>query len=428
MAFETVQVLNQPLWNKGYVPGSGPYGIYNPKTQEFDVLRGDTPVEWYHYLGDQKFTVLISLHGAVISCQDSPVNCRLTNFDIKGNPIETPTRVPYIIDNEDHSYHTGSYYPFLMPPDLYKYMSHIGNGYLKIDLWCQGIKTSQFFMVPVGKNYEVWKVELTNETDRPRDITFAEYMPSTIFDAANTRGNPQYSNCVAETEFHNGIWYNLTNARFKRGNFGFVVPTVMPTSFTGTRESFFGRGGSLQFPKAVMEGHADNKNARGNTPAAGLVWEHIKIPAGGKWSVTTAIGNHDMSQETVEQIHDDTVHFSKKPGARDILLRTIEHPKVQSFMRGVLAQIGEETLEVEKIKLKQYWDDLLSHCTVEEITGEDPYAQDFINMLTLVQKQAKTTFDQSRRIGPAEGGFERPALGVRELEPGRFRVRPHASR
>ena len=225
------------------------YGYFDNEKREYVITRPDTPEPWANYLGSPEYGALISNNAGGYSFVKSGANGRILRYYF--NDFDQPGRYIYIRDDESKDYWSASWQPVGKPLDLYESRCRHGLGYTEIEAAYSGIETKALYYVPDGKTYEVWRLRVTNKSDRARKLTltgFAEFTNNKNYEQDLV--NLQYSRFITSTEFRDNriIQYVHANIAGKGGSDGndfeerFLALIGAPvSSCTGERESFLGK-------------------------------------------------------------------------------------------------------------------------------------------------------------------------------------------
>ena len=254
------------------------YGYFDNEKREYVITRPDTPEPWANYLGSPEYGALISNNAGGYSFVKSGANGRILRYYF--NDFDQPGRYIYIRDDESKDYWSASWQPVGKPLNVYESRCRHGLGYTEIEAAYSGIETKALYYVPDGKTYEVWRLRVTNKSDRARKLTltgFAEFTNNKNYEQDLV--NLQYSRFITSTEFCDNriIQYVHANIAGKGGSDGndfeerFLALIGAPvSSCTGERESFLGKYRGYGNPKGIEDGELDGKMNYGGFPVAAL--------------------------------------------------------------------------------------------------------------------------------------------------------------
>ena len=216
---------------------------------------------------------------------------------------------------------------------FYKSVCRHGTAYTRILADYSDIHSEVLYYVPLGKEYEVWNVSLTNNSKITRNLTitgYAEFTNNSNYEQDQV--NLQYSQFITKTVFNdNRICQlvhgnleclkdseNVDNKTVIERFFGLAGAKV--SSYCGDREQFLGRYHSYQNPDGVTSGMLGNITNY-NENACGALAAQITLEAGetkqfvfilGMKSDTEAaelLGQYQNCQETCDREWKELVSY-----------------------------------------------------------------------------------------------------------------------
>lgn len=241
------------------------FGYFDDEKREYVIDRPDTPAPWANYLGSPEYGAVISNHAGGYSFAKSGANGRILRYIF--NQFDQPGRYIYIRDNDSKDYWSASWQPVGKDLAAYKSECRHGTGYTKMTADYSGIHSQALYYVPLGKEYEVWGFNLTNQSNRPRSLTvtgYAEFTNNSNYEQDQV--NLQYSQFITRTAYHGNricqkIHGNLDHVEEGKNVddkitierfFGLAGAKV--TSYCGDKEKFLGRYHGYGNPKSVQDG------------------------------------------------------------------------------------------------------------------------------------------------------------------------------
>ena len=300
--------------------------------------------------------------------------------------MDQPGRYFYLRDQDSGDYWSASWQPVGKPLEQYTSTCRHGTAYTVIESRYSGIAAETTYFVPLGQNFEYWRLKLTNESDRPRAISlfsFCEFTNQWI--TFQDQVNLQYSLFIVRGSLVDGllriaIQDNLTsddaaalaNDLASHTWMGLVGAPL--AGYDTSREAFIGPYRSYHNPLVVETGACTRSNAYGDN-ACGTLQADLILQPGETREVLVLLGIGD---------------------ARGIGKRT-------------LAEYGSlERAEAELQKLKESWHARLGSLTVDT---PDPELNHTINVWGLYN--CLITFAWSRAASLVYNG-ERDGLGFRD--------------
>ncbi|MCM1263540.1 MAG: N,N'-diacetylchitobiose phosphorylase [Butyrivibrio sp.] len=324
------------------------YGFFDDEKREYVITKPDTPAPWANYLGSPEYGAIISNNAGGYSFAKSGANGRILRYVF--NAFDQPGRYIYIRDNDSRDYWSASWQPVGKDLESYKSECRHGTAYTKMKACYSDIHSEALYYVPLDETYEVWRLNLTNESDKERSLTvtgYAEFTNENNYEQDQV--NLQYTQFITATEFRGNRIRQTINGNLEEvekghevghGNhmterfFGMTGAEV--SSYCGDKETFIGRYHGYGNPDGVANGKLDG-TLNYNTNGCGALATVITLAPGETKTVAFVLGmKSDAEAET-------------------ILKRYVE-PK--------------ETCEKELDKLISYWHGKLSHFQVKTPSKE----------------------------------------------------------
>ncbi len=313
------------------------YGYFNEEAKEYVITRPDTPAPWANYLGSPAYGAIVSNNAGGYSFEKSGAHGRIIRYIF--NQFDQPGRYVYLRDDDSKDYWSASWQPVGKPLDEYKSECHHGTGYTNMIAEYAGIRSEVLYYVPLNKTYEVWRLKVTNQSDKKRKLSafgYCEFTNDSNYEQDQV--NLQYTLFITKTYFNNNRVYQTINENIKKdvdGNktasrfFGLAGSKVV--SYNGDKESFLGRYHGYGNPAAVENGKCDN-TLNYNSNSCGALHTELELEPGESKIVTFVLG-------------------MKSDEEADAILAGYESV--------------EQATEAELNELKNYWHGQLSHLQVK---------------------------------------------------------------
>lgn len=361
---------------------SNKYGYFTEDYREFVITDPKTPRPWFNYMWNERYAGLISHTGGGFSFLETPRDNRLTRMRYNCLPWDRPGRYVYVRDAETAKYWSLSWAP-TTDRNYNKYECRHGQGYTKISTEIEEIKGEILYFVPRDFDGEIWRVKLTNLSDRKRNLeiySFVELMMgNALNDIINQPNDKHFTDIKFDKENQTLVctrryWVLNKGVSVKQPNldwrYNLLFTQTLPISgFDGSLDLFIGRWRSEANPESVEFGEMKNSEITAGDPCAALQ-SKIELHPGEtiEFAVIMAVVSKDV----------------KKPFA---FLKWNELKKI-------------ETIDKKFEELKKYWDEYLG--TVQVNTPEEK-----INLSLNVwnRYQAAVTFDMARNSGYYHGGL-----------------------
>jgi len=163
---------------------------------------------------------------------------RLTRY--RYNNVATDAGGHYFYINEGGTVWNPGWQPVQTKLDSYE--CRVGTGYTVIESAKNGLRAKQTVMVPRGYTAEVTRLELTNETDAPKDVSVFSFVEFCLWNAQDDSTNFQRNYALAEFEYENdgAVLYHKTEYRERRRHYAVYAVNAKVDGFDTDRESFIG--------------------------------------------------------------------------------------------------------------------------------------------------------------------------------------------
>ena len=378
------------------------YGFFDDENREYVITRPDTPLPWINYLGTDGFYSIISnTAGGYCFYQDAKLR-RLTRYRYNNIPMDSNGRYLYIKD--DNEIWNPMWKPVKKNPD--KYECRHGLGYTKFNSSKNNLEVNALFFVPLESRTEIWHVILKNNSPFEKKIRMWSYIEWALWDAQDDMTNFQRNYSTGEVEIENGDIFHKTEYRERRNHYAYFASSEKISGFDTSRDAFIGVHNGLENPDAIAKGCCKNSTAYGWLPV-GVHQLDIELKAGESKEISFILG------------------YAENPGNEKFLpdgkIRKDEFYRVKEKF------LDPEIINSEFIKLKKYWENLLSSYTTKT---PDKIVDRMVNIWN--QYQCMITFNLSRSTSLYESGIGRgmgyrdsnqDILGFVHIIPGRARQR-----
>ncbi len=289
------------------------YGYFDDAAREYVIDRPDTPAPWANYLGSPEYGAIISNNAGGYSFVKSGANGRILRYVF--NSFDQPGRYIYLRDNDTKDYWSASWQPVGKPLDNYKSECHHGTGYTNIKASYDGIDTEALYLVPLDKTHEVWNLKVTNNSDKPRNLSaigYCEFTNDNNYEQDQV--NLQYTLFITRTYFKENRIKQVINENVNKnapvdGNvtftrfFGLAGGEV--ASYCGDKEEFLGLYHSYANPMAVINGNCGNK-LNYNSNSCGALETKMSLAPGETKYIAFVLGmKNDAEAEAVMKTYAD---------------------------------------------------------------------------------------------------------------------------
>ena len=277
------------------------FGHFDDKRKEYVVTNPATPKSWSNYLGDTRYGAIITNNAGGYSFYRSSVQGCFLRLKFNTVPNDQPGRYIYLHDLDSKDFWSGSWQPVGKPLDKYKSECRHGSAYTIISSEYEGIKTETLYFVPLGQEFEVWRVKVTNNSGKKRNLrafTYAEFASNwNMHDDSN---NLQYTQYIIKTSYADGFidhgnnLYmpeepdNFQNKDQARHSFIGVVGQPV-TGYDSDRDKFIGLYHTYANPESVVKGQCGNTVTEGDN-GCGTLQVDLTLEAGETKEFTVVLG------------------------------------------------------------------------------------------------------------------------------------------
>ena len=326
------------------------YGYFDLAHKEYVITRPDTPAPWVNYLGSPEYGAIISNNAAGYSFVQSGANGRIARFRFN-SMMALPGRYIYLRDAENGDYWSATWQPVGKPLDSYKSECRHGTAYSVMTSEYAGIQTETTYYVPAGQTYEVWRMKITNASDKERKLSvfgFVEFTNDNNYEQDQV--NLQYTLFISRTERKgNKILQHInenserdeTGSNHKERFFGVVGGEV--ADGCGSLEKFIGAYRTYSNPIMVEAGQCDD-SMNFNSNSCGALRNEITLSAGETKELIYLLGQKNDTES------DEIMRHYEKAGTVDEELTALK-----SYWHGKLANFEVETPSQEFNNMINVW-------------------------------------------------------------------------
>ena len=316
------------------------YGYFDDSAKEYVIIRPDTPQSWSNYLGSTEYGAIITNNAGGYGFYKSGAKGRLLRLRFNSIPMDQPGRYFYLRDKESGDYWSASWQPVGKPLGEYKSTCRHGTAYTVIESEYAGIKTESTYFVPLGQNFEYWRLKVTNRSDKARRLSVFTYCEFTNqWDTLQDQVNLQYSLFIIKGElladdilriaFHDNLSAQEDSVSLNdiAHHTWMAMPGSQLAGFDTNRQAFLGTYGGYHNPQAVERGTCSGSLAFGDNACGSLQTELELGPGeGSEILVMLGIGDaHTIGRKTIaefgslqragEELHKLQRHWHEKLGS-----------------------------------------------------------------------------------------------------------------
>jgi len=332
------------------------FGYFDDAGKEYVITRPDTPRSWSNYLGSTEYGAIITNNAGGYSFYKSAAIGRFTRLRFNSVPIDQPGRYIYLHDHETGDYWSTSWQPVGKPLDAYKSECRHGSAYTIISSEYSGIRAETTYFVPLGRDFECWRVRLTNAGDRPRRLsafTYVEYAGN--WSSLDDLINLQYSQHIVKMSVEGNIIDQGTNVSIPympdnfqekdQGRHTFLALVGADVAGYDTdRAAFLGTYRGYSNPVVVEQGQCTNSLAAGDN-GCGVLETRIRLEPGETREFLVLMGVGRASDE------------GRRAAAEfaDLSKVTEELTRLKAHWHGRIAGLAAETPDPEFNSMLNMW-------------------------------------------------------------------------
>ena len=280
------------------------YGYFDDEAKEYVITRPDTPQSWSNYLGSTEYGAIITNNAGGYGFYQSGARGRFMRLRFNSVPMDQPGRYFYLHDRESGDYWSTSWQPVGKPLEQYESTCRHGTAYTTFHSRYEGISNEVTYFVPLGQNFEYWRLRLSNESERPRDLslfTFCEF--TNQWDTFQDRVNLQYSIFIVRGSLEGDLLRIAIQDNLTRQDEGVFISDIARHMWMGlvgapldgydtSREAFLGPYRSYHNPLVVEQGHCTHSDVYGDN-ACGTLQSNLTLQPGESRELLVMLGIGD---------------------------------------------------------------------------------------------------------------------------------------
>ena len=280
------------------------YGYFDDEAKEYVITQPDTPQSWSNYLGSTEYGAIITNNAGGYGFYQSAARGRFMRLRFNSVPMDQPGRYIYLRDRENGDYWSTSWQPVGKPLTQFTSTCRHGTAYTSFHAQYEGIASDVTYFVPLDQNFEYWHLQVTNNSERPREISlfsFCEF--SNQWDTYQDRVNLQYSLFIVRGELTEGMLRIAIQDNLTPDDEDIFVSDIARHTWMGlvgssvdgydtSREAFLGPYRSYHNPLVVEQGQCTNSEAYGDN-ACGSLQSNLTLQPGESRDLLVMLGIGD---------------------------------------------------------------------------------------------------------------------------------------
>lgn len=281
------------------------YGYFDDQAKEYVITRPDTPQSWSNYLGSTAYGAIITNNAGGYGFYKSGARGRFLRLRFNSVPLDQPGRYIYLRDQESGDYWSASWQPVAKPLDQYESTCRHGTAYTVIESRYSDIHTTATYFVPLGQTFEYWRLTVTNDSGRPRQLALFSYCEFTNqWNTEQDQVNLQYSLFIvkgqktADDLLRIAIHDNLTPDPHTAQSDDVTMHAWLALigaplhGYDTSREAFLGTYGGYHNPQVVRAGQCSDSDAYGDN-ACGALQTNLTLQPGESRELLIMLGIGD---------------------------------------------------------------------------------------------------------------------------------------
>ena len=286
------------------------YGFFTDDGSEYVIKTPRTPKPWVNVISNDSYGMVVSQTGGGFSWETHSEFNRLTRWH---QDLIRDDWGKYIFIKNTETGETWS--PTWQPvkTELDSFECRYGLGYAKFTCEYKNIKTELTLFVPFNDTLEIWNLRITNNSRKDVKLSVFTYLEWVL--GSSNDYHREFHKLFLQTEYSEKINGIIASKRLwdiplgDRGHWnidyeynGFFASNRKPDSYDGDKDSFIGKYGNLQNPKAVGKGKLSNTTGQFNDSIASLHL-NVSVAEGKTESINFFLGLKHSEQEIIDSIN-----------------------------------------------------------------------------------------------------------------------------
>lgn len=248
------------------------YGYFNDDGNEYVINNFKTPKPWVNVISNGVYGLVISQTGGGFSFNEHSEFNRLNRWH-QDLIRDDWGKYFYFKDNSTGEIWSPTWMP--VKTELKNYEISYGFGYAIFKSGYKNIIVELELFIPLKENLEVWNFKVTNNSQKPLDLSIYTYFEFCLGSSADH--HREFHKSFIETSFHEDVNALLATKRLweiplgDRGHwnieypyYGFVSSNKKIFDYEGDKENFIGQYGSLDNPSALQKEKLSNRTGKWN--------------------------------------------------------------------------------------------------------------------------------------------------------------------
>ena len=298
------------------------YGHFSQDGKEYVITHPETPKPWINVISNGDYSFMVSQTGGGCSWRGNAGQNRLTrlNQDLIKDPFG---KYFYLRNRESGAYWSLSWMPTKTPYEHYS-VRH-GIGYSVFEYQVEGIFSSMRMFVVPNEPLELIEITIKNQTNTTKELDLTSYFEWEA--AIHPDEHREFHKLFTDTAFDKKVnaiklkkyMWGFNDKKGLHNNVdwdfvGFLAVSETPESFDTDKESFLGRYGREDSPKAMKEASLAHNAGRFVDPIAALRNGFTLTPGESKTIIygigCTTLGKNEIP--LIESVYEDPDQLIRK--------------------------------------------------------------------------------------------------------------------
>lgn len=273
------------------------YGHFSEDGNEYIIKTYDTPKPWVNVISNGEYGLVLSQAGGGFSWLTHSEFNRLNRWH-QDLIQDNWGKYFYIKNNDTNEVWSPTWMPVKTNPDYFS-AAH-GIGYSRFETEYKSIKVVLTVFVPLDEELEIWNFRIENKNNSKIDLSIYTYFEWCL--GSSSDHHREFHKTFLETEFNDDLNCMLGTKRLwdiplgDRGHwnikypyYGFISCSNKISDYTGDKESFLGRFGSIYNPEGLYNEELGKNTGKWNDSVA-VVKTGIQIEPSGIGELHFRIG------------------------------------------------------------------------------------------------------------------------------------------
>jgi cellobiose phosphorylase len=279
------------------------FGYFSKDGTEFIIKTPILPRPWINYLTNENYCAIISQSGGGYSFYKDCRSDRLLRWHPENWHFDRPGRYIFIYDKDAQKHFSLTYQPIRRKPQEFE--ARHGLGYTVIRAKNSGLSSEIVYFVPEKDTLEIWKVRLTNQTQKTKNLIIYPYVEWLIGDYHEEL---RYRNIL---NLYNRFWYDADTKSIlaKKTAFwqdlnilpfkfvAFLGSSLAVKGFVSRKDIFLGEFNTEENPQIVKQGRIIKDGLCSGEDGVGVLIHTLKLLPGQSKEFACFLGQTEGKQK-----------------------------------------------------------------------------------------------------------------------------------